>query len=96
MDATSRPTPAPPGVSAADDRTKQRTPLVERRRMSPKLALYVAWTIVAGAVTLGWATLTLPLAPGIATTGLANIATDDRLIATVLPLGDGTGVCVVL
>jgi diguanylate cyclase (GGDEF)-like protein len=79
MDATSRPTPAPPGVSAADDRTKQRTPLVERRRMSPKLALYVAWTIVAGAVTLGWATLTLPLAPGIATTGLANIATDDRL-----------------
>jgi diguanylate cyclase (GGDEF)-like protein len=79
MDATSRPTPAPPGVSAADDRTKQRTPLVERRRMSPKLAVYVAWTIVAGAVTLGWATLTLPLAPGIATTGLANIATDDRL-----------------
>jgi diguanylate cyclase (GGDEF)-like protein len=79
MDATSRPTPAPPGVSAADDRTKQRTPLVERRRMSPKLALYVAWTIVAGAVTLGWATLTLPLAPGIATTDLANIATDDRL-----------------
>jgi diguanylate cyclase (GGDEF)-like protein len=79
MDATSRPTPAPPGVSAADDRTKQRAPLVERRRMSPKLALYVAWTIVAGAVTLGWATLTLPLAPGLATTGLSNIATDDRL-----------------
>ena len=79
MDATPRPTPAPPGVSAVDDRTQQRAPLVERRRMSPELGVYVAWTIVAGAAALAWATLTLPLAPGIATTGLANIATDDRV-----------------
>jgi diguanylate cyclase (GGDEF)-like protein len=79
MDATSRPTPTPPSASADVARTTKRSPLVERRRTSPALAAFVAATIVAGVAALGWATLTLPLAPGIATDGLMHIAADDRV-----------------
>ena len=79
MDATSRPTPASPDVSANDDRTKKRTPLVERRRTSPALAAFVVATIVAGVAALAWVTLTVPLGPAIATDALPHIATDDRV-----------------
>jgi diguanylate cyclase (GGDEF)-like protein len=54
-------------------------PLVERRRMTLPLALWVTATIVAGCAVLAWATVTLPLAPGIATDGLSHIAADDRV-----------------
>ena len=79
MDATSRPTPTLTSASADGDRSKKRMPLVERRRTSPALAAYVAATIVAGIAALAWVTLTLPLGPGIATDGLAQIAADDRV-----------------
>lgn len=79
MDATSRPTHTPPDLAVEDDRTRTRKPLVERRRMTPPLALWVAATIIAGVAALAWATLTLPLAPGIATDGLSDIAADDRV-----------------
>ena len=79
MDATSRPTPTPPSVTTDVGRPTKRSPLVERRRTSPALAAYVAATIVAGVAALAWATLTLPLAPGIATDGLTHIAADDRV-----------------
>ena len=79
MDATSRPTPTPPSVSADVGRPMRRNPLVERRRTSPILAAFVAATIVAGVAALAWATLTLPLGPGIATDGLSRIAADDRV-----------------
>ena len=79
MDATSRPTPTPPSASADVGRPTKRSPLVERRRTSPALAAFVAATIVAGVAALAWATLALPLAPGIATDGLGHIAADDRV-----------------
>ena len=79
MDATSRPTPTLTSASPDGGRSKKRTPLVERRRTSPALAAYVAATIVAGIAALAWATLTLPLGPGIATDGLTHIAADDRV-----------------
>ena len=79
MDATSRPTPTPPSVTTDVGRPTKRSPLVERRRTSPALAAYVAATIVAGVAALAWATLTFPLAPGIATDGLTHIAADDRV-----------------
>ena len=79
MDATSRPTPTLPSASADGGRTMKRSPLVERRRTSPALAVFVAATIVAGIAALAWATLTLPLGPDIATDGLTRVAADDRV-----------------
>jgi diguanylate cyclase (GGDEF)-like protein len=79
MDATSRPTLTPPDIATEDDRTRKRMPLVERRRMTLPLGLWVMATIAAGVAALAWATLTLPLAPGIATDGLSDIAADDRV-----------------
>ena len=79
MAATSRPTPTPSSASADVGQTTKRSPLVERRRTSPGLAAFVAATIVAGVAALAWATLALPLGPGIATDGLGHIAADDRL-----------------
>ena len=79
MDATSRRMPTPPSVTSDVGRPTKRSPLVERRRTSPALAAYVAATIVVGIAALAWATLTFPLAPGIATDGLPQIAADDRV-----------------
>jgi diguanylate cyclase (GGDEF)-like protein len=79
MDATSRPTPTSPSASADVGRSIKRSPLVERRRTSPALAAYVAATIVAGVAALAWATLAVPLGPGIASDGLTHIAADDRV-----------------
>ena len=79
MDATSRPTPTPPSAAADGGRMTKRTPLVERRQTSPALAAFVAATIVAGIAALAWATLTLPLGPGIAMDGLTRVAADDRV-----------------
>jgi diguanylate cyclase (GGDEF)-like protein len=79
MDATSRPTLTPPDLAVEGDRTRTRMPLVERRHMTLPLALWVGATIIAGVAALAWATLTLPLAPGIATDGLSDIAADDRV-----------------
>ena len=89
MDATSRPTPAPPDVSTDGDRTMKRTPLVERRRTSPALAAFVVATIVAGVAALAWVTLTVPLGPAIATDALPHIATDDRVSGLLFWIGIG-------
>jgi diguanylate cyclase (GGDEF)-like protein len=81
MDATSRSEPIPP-ESAGPDSDGGRTtrkPLVERRRTTPELRVFVAATIVAGVAVLAWATLTIPLGDGIATDGLTRISADDRL-----------------
>ena len=51
-----------------------RPPLIERRRTSPSLALYVAISIAAGFGALGWATATQPIEATIASAGLPRIA----------------------
>jgi diguanylate cyclase (GGDEF)-like protein len=81
MDATSRSAPTEPEIAGpdADGGRTTRKLLVERRRMTPELALFVTATIVAGVTALAWATLTIPLGDGIATDGLSRIAADDRL-----------------
>ena len=80
MDATSRPTPTPPSASADVGRTTKRSPLVERRRTSPRTGSLCRRDDRRrrGCARLGNADA-CPLAPGIATDGLGHIAADDRV-----------------
>ena len=56
-----------------------RPPLVERRRTTTALAVYTAATIVAGLAVLAWATVTLPVLPGIGNPGLPAAPSGERL-----------------